>query len=125
MSINISIILQHLSSSNADGGERKEKEKELKNVLVKVKVDNSIFKVDINGIVNNCTFIGAEGPALTLTGDQVHIIITFILYFFQHFLQYPCHPRFSAHDIQQHVLLQRLGSCWKHWNGEYDIMAMI
>ena len=26
-----------------------------------------------NGIVNNCTFLGAEGPALVITGDKVRL----------------------------------------------------
>ena len=53
------------SSTNPDGGEEKNNKKE------RISGDNSIIKVDVNGIVNNCTFIGAEGPALVLTGDQV------------------------------------------------------
>ena len=31
-------------------------------------------KCQVNhGIVNNCTFLGAEGPALVITGDKVRL----------------------------------------------------
>ena len=33
-------------------------------------------KCQVNhGIVNNCTFLGAEGPALVITGDKVRLFL--------------------------------------------------
>ena len=39
--------------------------KPLQTLIQKCQVDH--------GIVNNCTFLGAEGPALVITGDKVRL----------------------------------------------------